>query len=295
MNKTYFPDDIPANPLEKPGYRLDFYDEFDGTDLDTAKWLPFHLPQWSSRASSAPNYQVRDSTLMLQITEEQQPWCPEFDGHNRCSSLQTGVFAGPLGSAVGQHRFSQACVVREEQEPARTYTPHYGYFEIRAKGVANPLNHVALWMIGYEDAPEKSGEIAIMEIMGKGVTAQGSFVGYGVHPWGDPTLVDEFFEDPLPIDATRYHIYAAEWTPTQIDFYVDNQKIRTIDQSPNYPMQFMLGIYERPQQGDGAVTRDPSQLYPKTFTIDYFRAYQPVGGYTSLIAGLLAARTGTPA
>ena len=51
-------------------------------------------------------------------------------------------------------------MVREEQEPLRTYTPQYGYFEIRARAVANPLNHVALWMIGYEDAPERSGEIA---------------------------------------------------------------------------------------------------------------------------------------
>ncbi len=103
--------------------------------------------------------------------------------------------------------------------------------------------------------------------------------GTGVHPWGDPALVDAFFEDPLPIDATRYHIYAAEWTPTQIDFYIDNQKIRTIEQSPSYPMQFMLGIYERPEQSDGIVVRNPPELYPKTFTIDYFRAYQPIDGY----------------
>ncbi len=124
--------------------------------------------------------------LILQITEEQMPWCPEFDGHNRCSSLQTGVFAGPLGSTVGQHRFSQACVVREEQAATQTYTPRYGYFELRAKGLNNPLNHVALWMIGYEDAPERSGEIAIMEIMGRGVTAQGSYVRYWRASLGRP-------------------------------------------------------------------------------------------------------------
>ncbi len=159
------------------GYRLDFHDEFDGDDLDRKKWLPFHLPQWSSRALSAANYYLQDGKLILQITEDQQPWCPEFDGQNRCSSVQTGVFSGPVGSTVGQHRFNPSCVVRERQESVRTYTPRYGYFELRAKGVNTPTNHVALWMIGYEDSPEKSAEIAIMEIMGRHVSSESSRVG----------------------------------------------------------------------------------------------------------------------
>lgn len=279
MSEVFYRGDAPANPIDKPGYRLEFHDEFDAPSLDTTKWLPVHLPQWSSRARSAPNYLLRDSTLSLYIGAGQQPWCPEFDGSNRCSSVQTGVYAGPLGSSIGQHRFRKQLVVREEQAATQTYTPRYGYFELRAKGVSSPTNHVALWMIGYEDAPERSAEIAIMEIMGKSVGAQSSRVGYGVHPWGDPTIADEFYEDTLPIDATGYHIYAAEWTPTHIDFYVDNRKIRTIRQSPAYPLQFMLGIYERPAQRDGADVPEPPQAYPKTFTIDYFRAYQPIDGY----------------
>jgi hypothetical protein len=272
-------DDIPANPLEKPGYRLEFYDEFDGTTLDQQKWLQFHLPQWSSRSLSSPSYALDGNSLLLQITQDQQPWCPEFDGQNRCSSLQTGVYAGPSGSSIGQHRFNPACVVREEQQPARTYTPQYGYFEIRAKATSTPTNHVALWMIGYEDTPERSAEIAIMEIMGQDVSAQSSGVGYGVHPWGDSSIVDEFYRDWFPIDASQYHIYAAEWTPRQIDFYIDNQMIRTIHQSPAYPMQFMLGIYERPGHADKPIASERASAYPKIFAIDYFRAYQPLAGY----------------
>src|SRR5690606_17847849 len=72
--------DVPANPLEKPGYALEFHDEFDGPDIDPEKWLPFYLPHWSSRAQSAPRYTLQDSCLVLQITRDQQPWCPEFDG-----------------------------------------------------------------------------------------------------------------------------------------------------------------------------------------------------------------------
>jgi hypothetical protein len=268
------PGDFPPNPLEKPGYRLDFHDEFEGPELDQAKWLACYLPQWSSRVRSAPRFALRNNTLVLQIAEDQQPWCPEFDGPNRCSSLQTGVFSGPAGSSAGQHRFSPLCVVREQQANKCTYTPQYGFFELRARGVSTPLNMVTLWMIGYEDAPERSGEIAIMEIRGAGVTPEGSRIGYGVHPWFDPALRDEFFEELLPIDATRFHIYAVDWTPGQIDFYIDNQKIRTTDQSPAYPMQFMLGIYEFPGGAAQAELPPEQAAYPKEFVIDYFRAYQ---------------------
>jgi hypothetical protein len=272
------PGDFPANLLEKSGYRLEFNDEFEGPTIDTGKWVPFYLPHWSSRTQSAPRYSFDNGNLVLQITQDQAPWCPEFDGEIRCSSIQTGAFAGPVGSGLGQHKFSQACVVREAQPNVQLYTPQYGYFELRAKAAIGGADHVALWMIGYEDTPERSGEIPVCEIMGAYISSTSSRIGYGVHPWGDPHLKDDFYEDFLAIDASHYHLYAVEWTPTQLDFYLDNVKIRTIHQSPDYPMQFMLSIYERPGQG---LATEGDDSYPKTFTVDYFRAYQPVRGYTT--------------
>lgn len=269
--------DVPANPIEKPGYLLEFHDEFSGPSVDESKWIPYHLPQWSSSRLAKANYRFEDGHLELRIDADQQPWCPEYDGGVRVSSLQTGVLAGPVGSAQGQHRFNRASVVREAQVNRVTYTPTYGYFETRARGVSVPGNHVALWMIGYEDAPEHSSEICICEIFGKNATPTSSKVGYGVHPFSDPKIVDDFREVELAIDITDFHIYAAEWTPTHIDFYVDNQKVGTVQQSPSYPMQFMLGIYERPEE---TVPGPPgSSPYPKKFVVDYVRAYQPIGGY----------------
>ena len=277
MEAKFTSGDFPANPLERAGHRLEFHDEFNGESLDTEKWLPFHLPQWSSRALSAPRYSFQDGNLILLITEDQQPWCLEFDGQVRCSSIQTGVFAGRIGSQIGQHRFNRACVVREAQQNARTYTPQYGYFETRLKAVNTPADHVALWMIGYEDRPERSAEIAICEIMGAYVKTSSSRIGHGVHPWSDPAIHDAFYEDFLELDATDFHVYAVEWTATHVEFYLDNQKTRTIEESPNYPMQFMLGIYERP---DIQIELSNAGSYPKKFIVDYFRAYQPLSGYS---------------
>lgn len=262
-----------ANPLEKPGYRLEFHDEFDGRTLDTKKWIPYYLPQWSSRKRSAPRYGLGDGNLALRIEDDQEPWCPEFDGDVIVSSLQTGLYAGPVGSSVGQHRFKESLIVREAQASRRTYTPLYGYFEARVRALSVPGYLCALWMIGFEEAPSESGEIAIFELFGEQIAPDASEVRYGIHPWGDPTLTDEFYRDVMPFDATQFHIYAVEWTPTCVEFYVDNVRRRTIAQTIHYPMQFMLGVYELP--GVGTDRRE----YPKQFVIDYFRGYRPLDGY----------------
>lgn len=261
--------DFPPNPREKPGYVLAFDESFDDGQLNPERWVPYYLPHWSSRQRAAPRYQFDQSALILQIEADQEPWCPEFDGDVRCSSIQTGLYAGPVGSTAGQHRFKDVCVVREAQPTQRTYTPQYGYFEARVKAVQSPASLVTLWMIGFEETSQESGEIAIFEIFGDQITSKTSEVRYGIHPWGDATLTDEFYHDVVPIDATHYHIYAADWTPTHVDFYIDNVKRRTIKQSPAYPMQFMLGIYELPGKNG------PETGYPRQFTIDYIRGYQP--------------------
>jgi hypothetical protein len=265
-------------PFPQPhldGYRLEFADEFDGDDLDLTRWLPTHLPQWSSRSQAAARYRLGDGRLVLQILEDQPPWCPEFDGATKVSSLQTGVYAGEAGSALGQHRFNPRAVVREPQPPARLYTPLYGYFEVRAKAIADASNMIAFWMIGYEDAPERSGEICICEIFGTDVEPETVRVGMGIHPFRDPELTDDFSRVSLAIDATDFHVYGAEWTPTQVDFFVDGRPVKSVPQSPGYPMQLMLGVYEF-RRGDDSVppSSEPTGHYPKEFVVDYVRAFR---------------------
>jgi hypothetical protein len=249
--------------------RLEFTDGFELGVLDPARWLPAYLPQWSSRERAAPRYAFEDGRLVLQIGADQQPWCPEWDGETRVSSIQTGVFAGPLGSPIGQARFRSALVVTEEQASARLYTPRFGRIEMRATAIADPDAMVALWMIGYEDEPERSGEICICEIFGRDVQSGSVRVGMGIHPFGDPRLVDDFEQVERPIDATEPHVYAAEWTPNGVDFLVDDRLVKHSDQSPDYPMQLMLGIYEfAPSAAAG---------YPKRFVVDHVRGYAPAG------------------
>jgi hypothetical protein len=268
--------DFPANPPEKPGYRLEFHDEFIGETLDESKWFPYYLPHWSSRERSKPRYALTGDKLHLRIDEDQQPWTEEYDGKLRVSSLQTACHSGPVGSPRGQLVFKPGLVVREAQPTLKLYTPKYGYFETRFKAVPIPGYLCAFWMIGLGERPNESGEICITEIFGQNISAHESQINFGVHPFQDPAIKDEFYENKFPVNAANFHIYAAEWTPTHIDFYIDNEKVKTVYQSHTYSMQFMFNIYERPD----LLTPESRQTpFPKIMEVDYVRAYQPVGGY----------------
>jgi Glycosyl hydrolases family 16 len=186
----------------------------------------------------------------------------------RVSSLQTGLFAGPLGSDVGQHRFNPAARVREEQENVRLYTPQYGRIEVRARATDDPDGMVSLWMVGLGDEVERSGEICVCEIFGRDVHDDRAAVGVGVHPFGDPQLRDDFRRVTLALDARDFHTYAADWTPEGVTFLVDGAPVAAVDQSPSYPLTLMLGIYAFPPTGEGG-------RHPKVFVVDHVRGSAP--------------------
>ena len=257
--------------LDRSGYDLETADEFADPGLNERLWIPSYLPHWSSSSASRARYALRDGSLHLRIEVDQPPWYPELDGWTRVSSLQTGVFAGPRGSSIGQHRFREGLVVREDVANRALYTPTYGLFECRARVIADPNNMVALWMIGYEDQPERSAEICVFEIFGRDVAADHAGIGMGLHPFGDPAIHDEFTRERVAIDATEFHTYAARWTARDVAFYVDDRRIKVVHQSPDYPMQFMLSLYEF---SDGPALRSPPERYPKDFVVDFFRAYR---------------------
>lgn len=238
-------------------FELAFEDSFDV--LDERRWLPAYLPHWSSRVRAAARYAVGGG-LRLRIDADQPAWCPEWDGDVRVSSLQTGT-------RDGQHRFHPDAVVREPQVERRLFLPRYGRVELRARASGDANAMCALWLIGFEDAPERSGELCVCEIFGRDVGPRETHVGMGIHPFGDPALRDDFAQVALPIDAREPHEYTAEWTPGRSDFLVDGEPVRSVDQAPDYPLQLMLGIYAF--SGDGP--------HPKELAVERLRAWRWTG------------------
>jgi Glycosyl hydrolases family 16 len=251
---------------------MEFFDDFEGPDLDTAVWLPHYLPMWSSRAQSAAAYALADSELRLTVPVDHGLWCPDdHDEPLRVSGLQSGVFSGPVGSMAGQQPFRKGLVVREFQPTHWGWTPHHGVLEVRARMDLSPRSMAAVWMVGIEDEPERSAEICIFEVFGDALESGGdgptAAVGMGVHPFRDPALTDDFAAERLAIDVREPHLYAADWRPGRVDFLVDGRHVKTVHQSPDYPMQMMVALFDFPAKA--AAAPDPAPV--PQLAVDYVR------------------------
>ena len=129
-------------------------EDFDGDVLDPDVWFPYYLPHWSSRARSAATWSLGDGALHLSIPVDQPLWCADVhEPPLRVSCIQSGSFAGPLGSTIGQLPFREGLRVREEQPTLWGYTPRYGQIDVRMRATITARSMFAFWMSGVEDQP----------------------------------------------------------------------------------------------------------------------------------------------
>ena len=242
-------------------------ERFAGDELDRDVWSPHYLPHWSSRADSAATYEVRDGELHLTIPPDQPLWCS--DRHEeplRVSGIQSASWSGPVGSTIGPQPFAPGLTVTEEQPRFRGYTPRYGRLEIRMRGVVDARSMVAFWLSGVEETPAESGEICVAEIFGDAIRDGVAQVGMGVHRFRDPRLVEAFATEPVELDISAFHVYAADWRPGFVAFAIDGREVRRLDQAPDYPLQLMIAVFDFPARpigpgvGDGSATRFVPEL-----------------------------------
>ena len=123
-----------------------------------------------------------------------------------------------------------------------------------------PRSMASVWMIGLEDAPERCGEICVFEVFGNAIDGAGAAVGQGVHPFRDPWLIDDFEAGYQSIDVMTWHTYAADWQADGIEFFVDGAMTRVVHQSPGYPMQMMVAVFDFPQRATDDETHVPRLL-----------------------------------
>lgn len=263
----------PETP-QRPGYLLTASDEFNSTDVNRTLFSDEYLPHWSAPGESTARYEVSHGTLKLRIDRDQQPWDPRYDGSTRVSSLQTF-------NRDYQHAWTKYPDVYRHVTPFYGHIQKYGYFELRAKVAPGAGVHSAWWMTGVQQdqatgvnaRAKESGEVDIFEILGRGGASEALM---STHTWGDlfglwPTRTN--FSDGSDYSA-QWHTYGFDWTRDHMDLYIDGKLVHHSAQSPNYPMVTYIGVYEKREQSSWTGPYDPSVPYPKTFEVDYFRAYQ---------------------
>lgn len=243
-------------------------DDFDGETLDTSVWLPHYLPAWSSRAASAASYHLTGPGLVLDVPVDHPVWCPgDHEPPLRVSGLQTGSFSGPVGSTLGQQPFRDGQTVREEQPRFEGFLTSGGHLEVRCRMELSPRSMASLWMVGFEDEPERCGEICVVEVFGRSVREDSAELGMGFKAFRDPALAQDFAAPRVRVDVRAPHTYAVDWDAEAAVFTVDGEEVRRCPRPPAYPLQLMLAVFDFPEWTTG----DDDHLVP-SLTVDWVAA-----------------------
>ncbi len=215
----------------------------------------------------------------------------------RSASTTPSQQDGNLVIKVLQEKYTGADGVTRNYTSARLktlgkFSQTYGRFEARIKIPRGQGIWPAFWMLGDDiDKPASNksgwpdcGEIDIMENIGKEpALVHGTIHGPGYsgeHGIGAPYA--------LPGDrpgnssfADDFHIFAVEWEPNTIRFYVDDHLYAT--RTPADLPEGAKWVYDHPffillnvaVGGDWPGNPDATSVFPQTMLVDYVRVYEP--------------------
>lgn len=237
-----------------------FREDFTGARLDATVWDPHYLPHWGTRDGTAAVHEVADGRLRLSVPVEHPLWCP--DQHEtplRVSGIASGGHSGPVGSTIGGQPFLEGQTVREEQPRFEGWLPSRGEVAVRCRMEISHRSMAAVWLSGFEETPEQSGELCLVEIFGREVeTGRSAEIGMGVKKLRDPGLVHDFAAPRVAVDVADWHEYAVRWDEEEAVFTVDDEHVRTCRNPPTYPLQVMVAVFDFPDWSRG----DDDHLVP---------------------------------
>ena len=161
------------------------------------------------------------------------------------------------------------------------FTQKYGYFEAYMRIPAGQGLWPAFWMLGdnIDSVPWPGcGEIDIMENIGKEPgTVHGSLHG----PGNTTKTADLTAAFTLPEGkklADDFHVYAVEWEPETVRFYLDSKNYATFTKSQwtagpwvfDHPFYILLNVAVG---GDWPGPPDNTSVFPQQMLVDYVRVY----------------------
>ncbi|HEV2469126.1 MAG TPA: glycoside hydrolase family 16 protein [Candidatus Sulfotelmatobacter sp.] len=255
---------LAQTPTATPaGWKLVWSDEFNGPDgsaVDSSKWVSEvggggwgnqELEYYTARPQNA---YLQGGNLVIKVLQEKYTGADGVTRNYTSARLKT------------QGKLSQK----------------YGRFEARIKIPRGQGIWPAFWMLG-DDIEEVQwptcGEIDIMENIGKEPSmVHGTIHGPGYS--GDKGIGSSY---ALPTDqrfADAFHIYAAEWEPEAIRFYVDDHLYAT--RTPSELPKGAKWVYDHPffillnvaVGGPWPGSPDATSVFPQTMLVDYVRVYR---------------------
>jgi beta-glucanase (GH16 family) len=264
-------------PLSLPAgeWKLAWADEFDRDGLpDPAKWdyeagfLRNDEAQIYTRARKE-NARVENGTLIIEARKEHFK-NPAFDP----SSTSTNAFRRRRNREFGE--YTSASLTTRGRVSWR-----YGRIEVKAKLPSGRGTWPAIWMLGTNTTRvgwPACGEIDIMEFVGQ----DPGVIHANIHTrkYNHAQKTGKGGQLTVPDASQTFHVYAVEWTPDQLDFYVDQKKYFSYANEktganawPYDSDQFLILNLAIGGSWGGARGIDDT-IFPQRFLIDYVRVYQ---------------------
>lgn len=244
-----------AQPPTRSGYDVAWFDNFDGTSLDTTRWRISNTNNTTNNSLQDyhPN-QVSVGQGLMTILSEDVP--------------SRGL---PYRSGLIQTRNLQK----------------YGRFDIRAKLPTSKGMWPAIWLLSdVAVAPWPSeGEIDIMENRGTQPNLTSTAFHYGTNGNGEPFRHFFTYSEQTAVHDgaaqnyhNEFHTYSVEWDPDQIRFYVDDVHHWTVrDDDVDGFLTDRVGemrlIINTAVGGDFLENPDGETVWPQRFEVDYVHAY----------------------
>ena len=256
---------IAQPPILPPtsGYTLAWSDEFssaNGSAPDATKWTydlgggGWGNQELESYTSRTQNVQIQNGNLVITALQENYTGSDGIARNYTSARLKT------------QNLFTQA----------------YGRFEARIKIPKGQGIWPAFWMLGNDISQNgwpKCGEIDIMENIGRepGIV-HGSLHGpSSVAHTSDSTSTVSL--PPGKSYSDDFHIYAVEWEPGTVRFYVDSDNYATFTQAQwpgggqwvfDHPFFMIINVAVG---GVWPGSPDASTQFPQQMLVDYVRVY----------------------
>lgn len=232
------------------GYRLAWADEFDGTQLDPAKWAHRGLGKRRDAVNVAEAVTVRDGILRIRTWTEA--------GRHHTGMIAT---AGKFESSVGYYEAR----IRFEDSPGM-WSAWWSHTPTMGQPIGDPARAGMEIDILEHRVTDKRGQA----IAGK-VQHTLHWDGYGK----DHKSAGELTPD-LGLNE-GWHVYGLEWTETEYRFYVDGKLTWTRAPVSRRP-QFMILSSEVQDAGWAGAVPDGGygdRAHTRTrFQVDYVRFYE---------------------
>ncbi len=228
--------------MKKAGWKLMFADEFNGTKLNTARWIDTY-PGGDRTHYNANNEKQYYATDGWRVGRGNMRFIAER------RTIQNKEFTSGMVSSFG--KFSQK----------------FGWFEMRAQIPKGQGMWPAFWLL-----PADGGwppEIDVMETLGHQPTTVYMTNHYKKVDGKHEGKGDKFVG---PDYTAGFHTYAVDWQPNEIVWYVDGvERYRTKDNVPSVPMYILANLAVG---GDWPGNPDATTTFPSYMDIDYIRVYQ---------------------